>query len=116
MAKDLGIKDLSKGEAALLYYVGCASAYDTRLQEIARSAAGVFTKAGLDFGILGNKESCCGDMAKRIGEEGLLEELIMKNYETFEECGVKEIVTTCPHGLKMLRDEYPLYRKKLNRN
>jgi Fe-S oxidoreductase/nitrate reductase gamma subunit len=113
-AKDLGIKDLSKGEeAALLYYVGCASAYDNRLQEIARSAAGVFTKAGLDFGILGNKESCCGDMAKRIGEEGLLEELIMKNYETFEECGVKKIVTTCPHGLKMLRDEYPLYRKKL---
>ncbi|HPD61612.1 MAG TPA: heterodisulfide reductase-related iron-sulfur binding cluster, partial [Thermodesulfobacteriota bacterium] len=113
-AKELEIKDLSKGqEAAVLYYVGCAFSYDNRLQEIARSAARVFTKAGLDFGILGNKESCCGDMAKRIGEEGLLEELIMKNYETFEEGGVKEVVTTCPHGLKMLRDEYPLYRKKL---
>jgi Fe-S oxidoreductase/nitrate reductase gamma subunit len=109
----LGIKDLSKGEAAeLLYYVGCASAYDNRLKEIARSAVAVFNKAGLDFGILGNKESCCGDMAKRAGEDGLLEDLIMKNFEMFKKFDVQEIVTTCPHGLKMLRDEYPIFRKK----
>ena len=67
----------------------------------------------LNFGILGNKESCCGDIAKRVGEDGLLEEVITKNYERFEQLGVKKIVTTCPHGLKMFRDEYPVYKEKL---
>ncbi|MFH0811766.1 MAG: (Fe-S)-binding protein [Pseudomonadota bacterium] len=112
--KDLEIKNFSKGESAeLLYFVGCGPSYDSRLQEIARSAVRVFTALGLDFGILGNKESCCGDVAKRTGEDGLLEEVVTKNYELFEEFGIKEIVTTCPHGLKMFRDEYPLYKEKL---
>jgi len=113
-AKELGVKDLSLGgEAELVYFVGCGPAYDSRLQRIAQSVVKIFKKAELNFSILGNKENCCGDMAKRVGEEGLLEELIAKNYETFGGYGVKGIVTTCPHGLKMLRDEYPLYRKKL---
>lgn len=113
-AKDLELKNLSKGDTAeMLYFVGCGPSYDTRLQEIARSAVKVFNKGGLDFGILGNKEVCCGDVAKRVGENGLLEEIIIKNYETFEQFGIKEVVTTCPHGLKMLRDEYPIYQKKL---
>jgi Fe-S oxidoreductase len=112
--QDLEVKDISKGEdAGLLYFVGCGPSYDSRLQEIARSAVKVFNKLELDFGILGNKESCCGDVAKRVGEDGLLEEVVIKSYETFEEFGIKEIVTTCPHGLKMLRNEYPLYQKKL---
>ena len=84
-----------------------------RLQEIARSAVAVFDHIGLDFGILGKKEACCGDPAKRLGEDGVLEEIIMKNYETFEAVGCSRVVTTCPHGLKMLRDEYPVYYKKL---
>lgn len=113
-AQGLEIKNLAKGDTAeMLYYVGCGPSYDTRLQEIARSATQVFNKLGVDFGILGNKESCCGDVAKRTGEDGLLEEVISKNYEVFEEYGIREVVTTCPHGLKMFRDEYPLYKGKL---
>ena len=113
-SEGIQVKDFSRGERAkLLYFVGCGPSYDNRLQEIARNAVKVFNQLGLDFGILGNKESCCGDMAKRVGEDGLLEELILKNYETFEDLGIKEVVTTCPHGLKMLRDEYPLYQEKL---
>ncbi|MBN2467515.1 MAG: 4Fe-4S dicluster domain-containing protein [Deltaproteobacteria bacterium] len=113
-AKELGLKDIAKGETAeLLYFVGCGASYDDRLQKIAQSAVGVFKKVGLDVGILGNKESCCGDPAKRLGEDGLLEEVISKNYELFEQYGIRDMVMTCPHGLKMFREEYPRYQKKL---
>ncbi len=113
-AQGLEVKDLSKGDAAeLLYFVGCGPSYDGRLQQIARRAVEVFKKAGLDVGLLGNKESCCGEPAKRLGEDGLLEAVILNNYQLFEQFGVQDIVTTCPHGLKMFREEYPLYRSKL---
>lgn len=113
-AKGLTVADLSKGGGAeVLYFVGCGPSYDSRLQEIARSAVDVFTRMRLDFGILGKKEVCCGDVAKRLGEDGVLEELIVKNYESFEAAGCQQVVTTCPHGLKMLRDEYPVYKQKL---
>jgi len=113
-AQDLELKDLSKGEKAeLLYFVGCGPSYDDRLQKIAQSAVAVFKKAGLDIGVLGNKESCCGEPAKRLGEDGLLEEIIMNNYELFEQFGIEDVIMSCPHGLKMFREEYPLYKKKL---
>jgi len=73
----------------------------------------LFFAPGIDFGTLGKKESCCGDPAKRLGEDGVLEEIIIKNFETFESAGCRQVVTTCPHGLKMLRDEYPVYYRKL---
>jgi len=113
-AQDLELKDLSKGEKAeLLYFVGCGPSYDDRLQKIAQSAVAVFKKAGLDIGVLGNKESCCGEPAKRLGEDGLLEEIIMNNYELFEQFGIEDVIMSCPHGLKMFREEYPLYKEKL---
>jgi len=113
-AQDLEVKDFSKGEAAeMLYFVGCASSYDDRLQKIAQTAVAVFKKVGLDIGVLGNKESCCGEPAKRLGEDGLLEEVIMKNYELFEQFGIRDVIMSCPHGLKMFKEEYPLYKTKL---
>ncbi|MDY6861848.1 MAG: heterodisulfide reductase-related iron-sulfur binding cluster, partial [Thermodesulfobacteriota bacterium] len=113
-AQGLEVKSLSDKETSeFLYFVGCAPSYDERLQAIAQNTVKIFNKFKMDFSVLGNKESCCGDMAKRLGEDGLLEELIMKNYETFERFKVNRIITACPHGLKMLRDEYPLYKKRL---
>ena len=113
-AEGLDVVDLSDGgQADMLYFVGCAASYDTRLQNIARAAVEVLGKLDVSFGIMGADESCCGDLARRLGEDGLVEEAVVRNCEKFANCGVSEIVTTCPHSFKMFRDDYPLYRDKL---
>lgn len=113
-AEGLDVVDLSDGgQADMLYFVGCAASYDTRLQNVARSTVEVLGKLDVSFGIMGANESCCGDLARRLGEDGLVEEAVIRNYETFANCGIGEIVTTCPHSFKMFKDDYPLYREKL---
>jgi Fe-S oxidoreductase len=114
-AQDLNVKDFSKGEEAqYLYFVGCAASYDDRLRNISRSAIRVFDRAGLDAGILGPEESCCGDLARRLGEDGLLEDVVRENHELFLKRGIRDVVMTCPHGLKMFRDEYPRLIERLD--
>ncbi len=113
-AEGLDVVDLSAGgKADAIYFVGCASSYDTGLQNIARSTVQVLAKLDVNFGILGADETCCGDLARRLGEDGLVEEAVAGNYEQFASCGAGEVITTCPHSFKMFRDVYPLYRDKL---
>ncbi len=106
-AAGLGIKDFSRGDKAeMLYFVGCAPAYDSRVQEVARALAKTFATAGIDFGILGNEESCCGSEIRRMGEEGLFEMLRENNLELFHKYGIRRIVTTSPHCYNVLKNEY----------
>lgn len=106
-AADLSIKDFSKGDTAeLLYFVCCAASYDPRGQEISRSLAKVLTQAGVDFAILGNEESCCGNEIRRLGEEGLFEMLKEQNTSLFSQYGIRRIVTTSPHCYTALKNEY----------
>jgi Fe-S oxidoreductase len=63
----------------------------------------------VNFGILGTEESCCGETARRIGNEYLAQILIEKNIETLKKYGVKKILTTCPHGYNAFKNEYPLF-------
>lgn len=106
-AAGLGIKDLSSGDTAeLLYFVCCAASYDSRGQEVSRSLAKVLTQAGVDFAILGNEESCCGNEIRRLGEEGLFEMLKQQNTSLFNKYGVRRIVTTSPHCYTALKNEY----------
>jgi Fe-S oxidoreductase len=65
------------------------------------------SRGGVDFGILGNEEQCCGNEIRRMGESGLFEELVGKNMERFENYQIERIITGCPHGYNALKNEYP---------
>jgi heterodisulfide reductase subunit D len=91
----------------VLFWVGCAASFDQRLQSIARAFAEVMKKANVDFAILGNEERCTGDIARRMGDEALFQELAGHNIKVLNNHGVQSIVTTCPHCFNMFKNEYP---------
>jgi Fe-S oxidoreductase len=108
LPEEIKIKDFSQGDRAeFLYFVGCTAASDPRIQEIAKSLVFVLHHAGVDFGILGNEEQCCGNEIRRMGEAGLFEELVEGNLQRFESYQIERIITTCPHGFNVLKNEYP---------
>jgi Fe-S oxidoreductase len=92
----------------VLYWVGCAGAFDPNAQDIARATATVMNEAGVNFAILGNDETCTGDSARRAGNEYLFYEIALMNIETLQGIGAdkKTIVTTCPHCLHTIGKEY----------
>ncbi|MFN2188371.1 MAG: heterodisulfide reductase-related iron-sulfur binding cluster, partial [Candidatus Promineifilaceae bacterium] len=92
----------------VLYWVGCAGAFDPNAQDIARATATVMNEAGVNFAILGNDETCTGDSARRAGNEYLFYEMALMNIETLQGIGAdkKTIVTTCPHCLHTIGKEY----------
>ena len=90
-----------------LYWVGCAGAYDSRNQNIAKTMVSLLKKANVQFAILGKKEKCTGDTARRAGDEGLFQELAIENIETFKAKNVKKIITHCPHCFNTFKNEYP---------
>lgn len=106
-AKGLDIPLMSeKGEAEYLFYVGCAGSFDDLNQKVAVALAKIFKAVGLDFAILGTEEGCCGDSAKKIGNEYLYQALATTNIETFKAYNVKQIITMCPHGYNTLKHDY----------
>lgn len=106
-AAGLKLKDFSRGDRAeVLYFVGCAASYDPRAREIARALSAVLARAGIDIGILGSEESCCGNEVRHIGEEGLFDILRTANLEVFHKYGIKQVVTTSPHCYNALKNEY----------
>ncbi len=109
-AADLGVKKLSDGEPVdVLYWVGCAGAYDDRNKKVATAFVKVLQAAGVNFGILGTEEKCCGDTARRLGNEYLFQMLAQENVEVIKGHGVKKVVTTCPHCFNTLKNEYPQF-------
>lgn len=97
------------GDVELLLWVGCAGAFDERAQEVTRAVARILSRAGIRYAVLGPEERCTGDPARRLGEEGLFQDLARENVRTLEAHGVRRIVTTCPHCLNTLRNEYPAF-------
>lgn len=95
-----------KGEAEYLFYVGCAGSFDDLSQKAAVSLVKIFKAVGLDYAILGTEEGCCGDSAKKIGNEYLYQALATANIEIFEGYNVKKIITMCPHGYNTLKHDY----------
>ncbi len=93
----------------VLWWVGCAPAYDMRAQSTAKAFAKILKEAGVNFAVLGERESCCGDSARRAGNEYLFFELATQNVETLNEVKAKKIITTCPHGLHTLGAEYAAF-------
>jgi Fe-S oxidoreductase len=97
-------------KAEVLYWVGCAASYDDRAKKVARATASLLKRAGVDFAILGDEETCTGDPARRAGNEYLFTMLAEANVATlnaYQEQGKKKILTTCPHCFNTLLNEYP---------
>ena len=105
----LGVRVLEPGEAPpeVLYWVGCAASYDERARETAISTAKLLQAAGVDFAILGPRESCTGDPARRMGNEYVFQAFAEGNVETLNDAGVTKIVASCPHCFNTLANEYP---------
>jgi Fe-S oxidoreductase len=108
-ADTLDITDLTKrgAEADLCYFVGCTTSFDDRARGIARSFAEILKRSGVRFGILGKKEPCCGDIARRVGEIGLAEEQKEKCESLFDKYGITDVVTSSPHCYHTLANDYP---------
>ncbi len=90
-----------------LYWVGCMGSYDDRAKKITRSFVRLLNEAGVEFGVLGEEETCSGDPAKRAGNEFLFQMQAKMNIETMNAYGVKKIITTCPHCYNTFKNEYP---------
>jgi Fe-S oxidoreductase len=90
-----------------LYWVGCASSFDERARRTAQDTAKLMRTAGVDFAILGPRESCTGDPARRMGNEYVFQAFAEQNVEVLNESGVTKIVTGCPHCFNTLANEYP---------
>ena len=100
-------------DAEYLFWVGCAGSFDDEGRKIAAAMASLLNKAGVTFGILGTEEKCCGDSAKRLGNEYLFQMQAAENIRSFSKYGVKKIITICPHGYNTLKHEYPRLSDKL---
>jgi Fe-S oxidoreductase len=108
-AAELGVRVLEPGDPApeVLYWVGCASSFDERARRTAESTAKLLRAAGVDFAILGARESCTGDPARRMGNEYVFQAFAEQNVETLNKAGVTKIVANCPHCFNTLANEYP---------
>jgi Fe-S oxidoreductase/nitrate reductase gamma subunit len=107
-AEGLDIRELSPGdETDVLLFLGCAFAYDDRNKKVAQSFARLLQKAGVDFGILGFDEICCGETARRLGNEYLFQEFAKQNIEVLSKVKFNRVVTQCPHCFNTLKNEYP---------
>lgn len=105
-AKDLEVKPFSQG-TEVLYFSCCVPAYDPNVKRVARAMASVLNSAGVDFGVLGSRESCCGESVRKAGNESLFQTLAQSNIGAFVENGVKRIVVSSPHCYHTFKNEYP---------
>ena len=100
---------LEPGDPApeFLYWVGCAASFDERARRRAESTAKLLQAAGVDFAILGPREACTGDPARRMGNEYVFQAFAEQNVATLNEAGVTKVVASCPHCFNTLANEYP---------
>jgi len=105
-AEGLSVKIFTEG-MEILYFPGCYPSYDPRLKNVARATANILNRAGVDFGILGAKENCCGESIRKTGDEEVFKSLAKENIKTFIDNGVKKILVSSPHCYHTFKNEYP---------
>jgi Fe-S oxidoreductase len=109
-ADGLDVPTLAEKETVeVLYWVGCAPSYDERSRRVARAMVQLMRRAGVDFAILGEEETCTGDPARRMGEELLYQQQAQTNIETMGQYKFKQVVTTCAHCFNTIKNEYPQF-------
>jgi Fe-S oxidoreductase len=110
-ASGLNLKDATKEKVDVLYHVGCLTSYDKKMQKLAKATAKILQKAGVDFGIAGDAETCCGGRAYQMGYKQDFLKQARKNMEMIKKAGVKTVVTSCADGyqaFKVLYDKHGL--------
>jgi Fe-S oxidoreductase len=110
-AQGLEVRPFEEG-MELLYFVGCYFSYDPRMKKVAVATAKILNAAGVDFGILGAKESCCGESIRKTGAEEVFKTLAKENIKTFVDNGVKKILVSSPHCYDTFKNEYPEFMVK----
>lgn len=109
-AEGLAVPTIAQNpEAEWLWWVGCAAAFDPRARQTARAFARLLIAAGVNFAVLGAAERCTADMARRAGREDIFFAHAQANVETLNALQTRRIVTTCPHCLHVLKNEYPAF-------
>lgn len=99
---DIGGKDID-----YLFFVGCIRSYDDRNKKVSLAMIKILNHLGVNFAILGMEEGCCGDPARRVGNEYLYQTLAQTNIENFSRYNISRILTTCPHCYNTFKNEYP---------
>ena len=110
-AEGLSVKTFTEG-MEVLYFPGCYLSYDPRLKKVAQATANILNLAGVDFGILGTKENCCGESIRKTGDEDVFKLLAKENIKTFIDNGVKKILVSSPHCYHTFKNEYPEFMVK----
>lgn len=110
-AKDLSVKPFTE-KMEILYFSGCYLSFDPRLKKVAKATVNILKKAGVNFGILGVKENCCGESIRKAGDEELYRHLAKENIKTFIDNGVKRILVSSPHCYHTFKNEYPEFMVK----
>jgi Fe-S oxidoreductase len=105
-SEGLSVKPFTEG-MEILYFPCCYLSYDPRLKKVARATASLLNQAGVDFGILGAEENCCGESIRKAGDEELFKRLARENIKTFIDHGVKKILVSSPHCYHTFKNEYP---------
>ena len=105
-ASGLSVKPFTEG-MEVLYFVGCYYSYDPRMKKAAGATADILDKAGVDFGILGTRENCCGESIRKTGDEEAFKTLARENIKAFVQNGVKRILVSSPHCYHTFKNEYP---------
>ncbi len=106
--KEMDVPIASEGEEyEILYWIGCAAGYDKRLSKIAQSVIKLLRAADVKFAVLGRKEVCCGDPARRLGEEFVFEALAKRTISILKKYRFKRLLVHCPHGYNTFKNEYP---------
>ncbi|MDY6792343.1 MAG: (Fe-S)-binding protein [Thermodesulfobacteriota bacterium] len=105
----LGVKTFTE-EMEILYFPGCYPSYDPRIKKVAVATANILKRAGVDFGILGSKENCCGESIRKTGNEELFKTLARENIKTFVENGVTKILVSSPHCYHTFKNEYAEFK------
>jgi Fe-S oxidoreductase len=108
-AAGLSVKTFTEG-TEILYFPCCYSSYDPRLKKTAVATANILNRAGVDFGILGSRDSCCGESIRKAGDEALFKRLARENIRNFIDSGVQKILVSSPHCYHTFKNEYPQFK------
>jgi Fe-S oxidoreductase len=108
-SEGLGVKPFAEG-MEILYFPCCYLSYDPRMKKVARATATLLNAAGVDYGILGSQENCCGESIRKTGDEEVFKRLAKANIKAFIDNGVKKILVSSPHCYHTFKNEYPEFK------
>jgi Fe-S oxidoreductase len=108
-SSQLGDRSYIPGETEYLFFVGCAGAFDNRAKHVTVALATIMDAAGISWGLLGKEENCCGDSARRLGNEFVFDKIAKENVALFQERKITKVVTQCPHCFNTLKNDYRQY-------